>query len=484
MKESTPKLARIQNRLRVAKRVVDRLARQVADHLPRRVADRIVDRLACRIADHIVDRVADRVVDRVANPIASHLTNRLIRRGFFPAAVCMWMLAAALLPQPAAAQDRPIALRLNTSIMWDANLFRVPNSFPDPQLARGISGKSDRISTTTLALLVDKSYAQQHFQLDASQTANRHDTFTFLNTDAFQYHGAWSWRLGTRVSGTLSASHAESLIPFTDLTSSQRNVRVTDNRTFNLDGWLFGGWHLLASAVNADTKTSQVFLAQPSSNTNTAELGLKYAARSGSSVTATTRATRGKNNLGQGLDLVNAIASEFRVQENELKATWLISGRSTLNGRLSRRDRHEQGLAQRDFSATNGELSYIWLGHGGQQLNLSASRNLMPWTADTQASYKVDDRLSVTQSLQLSDRITLSVSAYRLVSDYLGPIVPLTGPPRRDVMRSAHLALNWSPPVVRNLQLTGSIQRDQRSSNAAGLDFEDTIAMLTASMKF
>ena len=73
--------------------------------------------------------------------------------------------------------------------------------------------------------------------------------------------------------------------------------------------------------------------------------------------------------------------------------------------------------------------------------------------------------------------------AYRLINDFRGPVAPLTGPSRRDTLRSAQLAVDWSPPM-RNLRLTGSVQRDRRSSNAAGLDFDDTIAMLSASLTF
>ena len=366
--------------------------------------------------------------------------------------------------------------------MWDTNVFRVPDSAPDPQLALGISGKSDRITTTTVGLNFDKAYAQQRFLLDVSQTASRYARFTSLNTDAFQYHGAWQWSLSPRITGTLSADRAKSLIPFTDLTSPQPNVRVTDTRTLNLDGWMFGGWHVLAGAVNATQQTSQVFLAQPNYNTNSAELGLKYAAASGSSITATSRSTRG-NNPNQGLDLVNLIDNGYTLKESELKTTWMLSGKSTLNGRLARDDYHYSNIQQRDFSGTNGEISYVWAVDGRLQCNFSAGRNVMPWTADTQASYRVDDRYSFAPSLQIGNTVVVRMAAYRLVSDFLGPTAPLTGRPRRDTERSAQLAVDWSPPM-RHLRLTGSVQRDQRRSNAVGYDFDDTTAMLSASLTF
>ena len=243
---------------------------------------------------------------KVSAPELARIGNRsrVVCRRFFPAAVCAM---AAALAQPVAAQDRPISLRLSTSILWDANVFRLPDSAPDPQLARGIPGKSDRITTTTLGLRIDKAYAQQRFQLDASQTATRYANFTFLERDAFQYDGAWLWSLTPRISGKLSADHSESLIPFTDLTTPVPNFRATDKRSFNLDGWMFGGWHLLAGAVNTDVKTTQVFLAQPSFNSNSAEVGLKYLAGSGNSIAATTRSTRGtNNNPSQGIRSISS----------------------------------------------------------------------------------------------------------------------------------------------------------------------------------
>ncbi len=406
--------------------------------------------------------------------------SRLVHRGSF--AVAVGALTVVLLAQPVAAQDRLITLRLNASTAWDTNVFRIPDSAPDPQLAQGISGKSDRITTTVLGLSIDKAYAQQRFQLDVSQTASRYAKFTSLNTDAFQYHGAWLWSLSPRVTGTLSADRAESLIPFSELTSPQRNVLITNTRTLNLDGWMFSGWHVLAGAVNTTQQTSQVFLAQPNYNTNSAELGLKYAAASGSSVTATSRSTRG-NNPNQGLDLVNLIDNGYTQKESELKTTWMISGKSTLNGRLARDNYHYANIQQRDFSGTNGELSYVWDADGRLQCNFSVGRNVMPWTADTQASYRVDDKYSFAPSLQIGNTVVLRMVAYRLVSDFRGPAAPLTGPSRHDTERSAQLAVDWSPPM-RHLRLTGSVQRDQRRTNAAGFEFDDTTAMLSASLTF
>jgi len=50
------------------------------------------------------------------------------------------------------------------------------------------------------------------------------------------------------VSGTLAAERTEALVNYTDFRDpTQRNVRTVQNRSFSVDAWLFGGWHLLGA---------------------------------------------------------------------------------------------------------------------------------------------------------------------------------------------------------------------------------------------
>jgi exopolysaccharide biosynthesis operon protein EpsL len=411
---------------------------------------------------------------------------RAVCRRLFPAVLCA--LATGLSLQPAAAQGRLVTLRLDASTMWDSNVYRVPDSAPDPLLAQGITGKSDRISTTTFGLVIDKAYAQQRLQLDVSQTARRYANFTTLNTDALQYRGAWLWSLSPRISGTLSADRAENLVPFADQTSTLRptqpNLRVTNTRNFNLDGWLFGGWHAVLGAINTESRTSQVFLAQPGYSSNTGELGLKYIATSGSSITATTRSTRGRNiYVGDGLEVGNLPKDEFSMRETEVMAKWMISGKSNLNGRLTQVARSYEFLGHRDFSGTSGELGYLWEVDGRLQYSLTASRKILPWTTGLEASYRIDDSFAFAPSLRIGESIMMSMVVSRTESDFQGPLFPLTGPPRHDSLNIGGLSVIWSPPV-RHLKLSASVQRERRTSNAIENNFDATTGTLNASLTF
>ncbi len=395
--------------------------------------------------------------------------------------VFFWSLAAAWLAQPAMAQHGPLSLRLESSVNWDANVFRRPDSAADPQLDRGIGGKSDRSSRTSFGVNFDKTWSQQRVVFDAGQTAVRYDKFSSLDRDAFNYRGLWEWHLTPRISGTLSADSAESVVGFDHALAVQQIVTVTRNRGFTADGWLFGGWHLLAGVSEFERKNSQVFLAIPGITQTSGEIGLRYVTASQNSVTFTQRSRRGTNS-GQAVDFVNFIDSEFSVRESELAANWVMSGKSTLNGRLTRIERRNPNIPQRDFSATAGELRYAWTPTGKLTLNMSVQRKVSPFAQDTSVTYRVEDTLAFGPSWKVGEKTALRMNAYRRTSDFLGPVVAVAGPLRRDTLISAQLAADWTPhPKV---TLSASVQRDRRSSTDAAFTFNDTITSINASLKF
>ena len=145
-----------------------------------------------------------------------------------------WLLAGALCALQAEAQEeRALLFRLGGTLSWDSNVFRVPDSAPDPQLARGLEGKSDRYSSGYLGVLFDKTYANQRFVLDLTERVVRYDKFSFLDRDELNYGADWHWNLGERLSGSLRTSRSESLVPFEDRTTSGLNETVTTSNAFS-----------------------------------------------------------------------------------------------------------------------------------------------------------------------------------------------------------------------------------------------------------
>lgn len=391
-------------------------------------------------------------------------------------------LVAGMLVQSAAAQEAlplKLAVILGGSVTWDANVFRLAGSV-DPLTAVGKPNKDDRISITYVGLRIDKSLAQQRFQLDVTQTATRFNSFTFLDFDALDYRGAWLWRLTPRLSGTLSTDHKQALAPFADFRGFQRNISNTDRRSFSLDAWLAGGWHLLLGVSDSETKYTQLFLPQLSSRSTGADAGLRYIAASGSSVTATRRSSKGTT-LNQPLDPVNLIDDGFRLQESELHSTWLVSGKSTLSGRLAWIERSHEHFTQRDFSGMAGTLDYTWTPTAKLRLAVSARRDIGAWW-ELLSSYVVSDTLSFTPTWQASTKTALRMRLDCSQRDYRGPVIANPGPLRGETVCSAGLGADWTP--LRYVTFSANLQRDRRSSNYGAFEFDDTIAVVSASLMF
>lgn len=393
-----------------------------------------------------------------------------------------WLLAAGVLVswvQPALGQEDPLTFRLDHRVSWDANVFRVPDSVSDPQA--GVSGRSDRFSTNTVGLRFDTTYSQQQFLLDLSQSTVRYDKFTSLDNDVYAYRAAWQWYLGPRISGTLSADRIKSEVGFADTLGVTRISRTTTNRGLTLDASLYGGWHLLMGASRTESLNSDVFLAQPSYSQDTRELGLRYITPSQSSIRFTRRSSQGTN-TNQPVDLVNFIDSEFTLWESELSATWIASASSTLNGRLTRLERRNPHVPERDFSGNSGELRYAWLATSALSLNFSAARSLEPYTSGLDASYRREDTFAFAPTWRASERISLRMVALRGSSDYLGAVVPTAAPPRHDKYRSLEFGINWL--AHRLVTLGASLRGERRTSTDPNLDFDDTVASISAGLTF
>lgn len=381
----------------------------------------------------------------------------------------------------ACAGERPIKLLISTTSLWDDNVFRVNDSAGDPQAVRGLTGRSDRISTTSVGLSFNKAYAQQVVTFTANQTATRYDKFAFLDRNGFSYNGAWQWHLTPRISGTLSADRSESLVGFADTQVLSRNVLVTSNQGLSLDGWLFGGWHLLGGVSTTTQKTSALFAAQPDFTQDTWEGGIKYVSAAQNSVSYVERQRRGIN-TGQSVDFVNFLDSGFSVHEKALSGAWALSGKSQLTGGLTQTTRRNNNISQRDFSAMSGNLGYQWTPTGKLSLNFSAARAVAPFANGTASTFRVDDSLTFSPVWRPTGKTTLGLTAMRRASDFLGPVGPVAGPPRRDTLNSLQLKGTWTPHT--SVTLSASIQREQRRSTDGAFNYEQVGASLTAAVTF
>jgi exopolysaccharide biosynthesis operon protein EpsL len=385
-------------------------------------------------------------------------------------------LACALRLPSAEAQD-VLTLRLGYTSTWDDNVFRVPDDAPDPEGSRGIAGKSDRFDAASIGLHLNKPLSMQRILLDATKSAIRYEKFKSLDRDPFNYRGAWQWQLTSRVSGMLSASRAESQVNFEDVEGARRVDQRTTTAAATADAWLSGGWHLLGGVSENKTTYSDPLFARPDTKQTSAEAGLRYVARSTSQLTVLRRASRGTEDSDPAL----FAASDFAVDETEASATWLLSGRSTLSGRLTYIERRYQSLPQRDFSGTAGELTYLWTPTGRLTLTLSAARSITPYILSVESTTRTENTIAAALVWRTSERTSLRSAVSRRESRF-GQIGTSAEPARRDSLESAEVGANWA--LRRFVTLDASLRHEQRASTDAMQRFDAYVATLSIAFTF
>ena len=375
---------------------------------------------------------------------------------------------------PAAAADEYDALNLvaGVNVSYESNLFARPD-FLNPQ--------SDTLTQAYVGLRFDKPYAQQRIQLDAMGNAYRYNEFSNLDFDGFDYRGAWLWHLSPRVNGTLSAARTEVPTVFENTIGTGRNVLTTETYVFDLDGQISGGWHGLLGYTNLTQSYEQVqATAIPSFTADISLIGLKYLFASGNWINAVYRWINGeyKDTLP---NFVTAIGSGFDGYDGEIGLNWAPTGTSVLSGRVTYLDRRDDTFPQRDFSGTAGELNYRWFPTGKLRIWLGARRDISAYQTNL-SSYRVDDRVWIEPSWQVSTKVAIRLALYRGEIDYLGPVVVTTIPQRHDVYDGAQLGVRWTP--TRGSMIGATVEQRRRTSNDPFSEYDNTVASVRVELTF
>lgn len=355
---------------------------------------------------------------------------------------------------------------LGHTITRDSNLFRRADA-ENPQ--------SDTINSTSVSFRVNKPISQQRFNFEVSEIINRYNNNSQLNFNATNYRGGWTWMPSERWTIGANASRIKSLSPFEDTlgggTTTQRNVSTLESKGISVDGWITGGWYLVAGASQDDTKSEQGIINQPDQRTKNVNAGLRYVTPLGNSITLMRRTANG-DYLDQSATATTG--TSFKETESSLQAIWNASEKSQFQGRVGRIERNNDQLSQRDFSGTSVDAGYTWRPTSILSFNVTAGRRNSPLN-DPSFSYSRDDTYTFTPAWRVTEKVSTHLTLARAESQYRGsgPVVP-TGPGREDTTNSAEIGLDWE--AMRSLTVNTSLQRARRTSNQPLVEYDDNIA--------
>lgn len=140
--------------------------------------------------------------------------------------------AACSLPAGAAISDT-ISPFIATSYSYDDNLFRIDDNVP------GFDGqRSDTSRQVQAGFRINRPIGRQLLTGQVKWSRVYFDHFDQLDYTGKDYLADLEWHIANHLEGHLGASYAQTLTPFSDLRSSERNLR-TIRREYANGGWRF-----------------------------------------------------------------------------------------------------------------------------------------------------------------------------------------------------------------------------------------------------
>lgn len=392
-----------------------------------------------------------------AKPLTSMLPPYLIRIGL--AALLPLLLVAQY---ARAAEGDTLNVIAGVAVQHDDNIFRTSSN-----------AKSDNTTRSTLGLKIDKRYSLQRFELEASLVDYHYSTFDELNVTARNHAAAWRWSLTPYLHGNLTSSRKETPNNSDSAGDISRNLSTDENQRFDGVLEVSGSWRVLGGVARSTRTNNSQFtpeegiLEEDDNRLNTAEAGLRYDFPSGSALSYIARNGRGKY-LNQPGD------NRFDQRENEIRLIWPVTGKSTVDLRAAHVERTRTNSGDDDYAGTVGHVNVNWKITDKTSLTAGLGRELSSNQAVTSSQIRAD-RFTLSPLWRISEKTSLRARYDHSRRDYRGA-------DRVDTVRGALIALDWQ--ALRTLTVSASLQNDRRTSNQPGLDYDRTIAGISALVSF
>lgn len=385
-----------------------------------------------------------------APAISARLRRTLLRRS-------LSLLAGALCATPAlAALSDTLHPFVSASYSYDDNLLRLPDD------GAALAGpRSDTIRQLQAGVLLERPIGRQILSGQAKFSRVSFERFQRFDYSGKDLLAALEWHVGNHVDGHIGSSYAQTLAPFTDFFSNERNLRLRRH------DYVDGGWRLHPSwrvSAGAGRDKINYDLAQLRFNNrieNSKELGVDYLAASGSiaglRLRRVTTDYRYHRTLGGFV-----LDDDFAQDEVKANVDWLFSGITRIRflGGWVRR-RHDASTL-RDASGKNGRLIVDWAPLGKLRLTATGWREFAA-VESTIVNSSLNNGASLGADWDASAKLRLNALFKREKRDFnaAGDIVLPAAV--SDTTRSASLGLVYAPQKL--VQLGLNVFRDRRSGS-------------------
>lgn len=369
---------------------------------------------------------------------------------------------------------------LNAGLSWhhDDNLLRVPDNDP------GFGGqRDDSWRQVDAGATFDHLYGRQRIEASAQVSRVNFDYFKQLDYDGKDARATWFWQIGNQFEGKLGASYVELLAPYTDLRTSERNLRVQHSSFFDGAWRMHPRWRARVG-FQEDRYSYELFSQRPNNRREQAvEAGIDYLPPSGSEIGVVLRRLEGRyvypRPFAQALD-------DFEQDEYRVRVNWLASAKTTVNVLAGWTARTQNAFGPGRVSGLTGRLTVAYKPTAKTSVDAAIWRDFAPIESSV-VSYTLNKGASLSLAWLASAKIRVDASAAFEQRDYSARNALPASVTRIDLDDSLRtLALNVRYTPSRKIQFGVTVAKQVRSgSRALGIGaFSSTSVGINANISF
>lgn len=373
-----------------------------------------------------------------------------------PVALLVSLVCSATCCAAPAADGEVLQVHGSAGFVYDDNLLRVADDQPafDNQ-------RSDSWFQVEAGLNLDKSYKRQRFAASAKVSRFTFDHFNQLDYTGKDLQGTWHWQLGNRFDGKAGASYVETLAPYTDFRSDERNLRQ-QRRGFVDGAFKFHPRWRVRAALARDKFTYDLARQRFNDRTeDTGELELDYLPPTGSTIGLVLRRIDGEYPNGRPIGPF-IVADDFTQDEVKARVDWKAGGVTRVQVLAGWARREQPTFGDGSTSGVNGRISVEYTPRGKVSYNAAIWRDFAP-VESTLVSYSLNKGASIGATWEPTGQVRVEANGIYERREY-DPRTELPGTvDLTDSLKTANLRAIWSPR--RNLQVAAGYTYQSRSGS-------------------
>ena len=388
------------------------------------------------------------------------------------------LLVALAAGAPAYASDD--GLHVNAGLGWhhDDNLLRVPDNDP------GYGGRrADSWRQADAGATFEHWYGRQRIEASVQVSQVHFDYFSQLDYDGKNGRATWYWQLGNQFEGQLGASYVQLLAPYTDLRTSERNLR-TQHSTFFDGAWRPHPRWRARVGVQEDRYRYELSVQRPNNRREqAAEANVDYLAPSGSTIGLVLRRLEGRYPYRRPFALAT---DDFDQDEYRLRVNWLATGKTTVSLLAGWTARTQGAFGPGRTSGITGRLAVAYAPTGKTSIDAALWRDFAPIESSV-VSTTLNRGASLAATWQATAKVRVGASVAAEQRDYRArnALPPALGRvDLDDSLRTAGLNLGYAP--LRKVQVSATLARQLRGgSRVLGIGaFRSTSVGVQATIAF